>query len=278
VQHIGVTDQGNYRSSLAEALTFHASFDHGPDADYGQGDRGIWSVKIENDQETGELTPGLGQPTLTIADGQGKFGSALEFTRETSHVVLFKAAGNVAYSASGFSGTASFWMRGDPTEIPQRYCDPFQITDKDYSDACIWIDFTKNDTPPDFRLGCFGDQPVWDITGHRGASEEFFFRLAKVAEPPFTKGAWTHVVITWSGINTSRGGRARLYLDAQYMGATSRIDEPFTWDVEKTAIRLGTGHYVGLFDDLAFFNRPLSADEVRALYELESGVAELVVR
>ena len=138
------------RVSLTEALTFHASFDHGPDADFALGDARIYSATVENGKETGELTPGLGEPGLTVAEGQGKFGSALMFSTENSHVVLFKAAQNVAYSPSDFGGTASFWMNLDPAEIPQRYCDPFQLTDKDYSDACIWIDFTKNDTPSDF--------------------------------------------------------------------------------------------------------------------------------
>jgi hypothetical protein len=274
----GDTRDGPVRVGLAEALTFHASFDRGPDADFGLGDRRIYSVAEENGQETGELLPGLGQPALSLAEGQGRFGSALQFTSEHSHVVLFKAARNVAYSPSNFGGTTSFWLSVDPAEIPQRCCDPFQLTDKDYSDACIWADFTKNDTPPDFRLGCFGDQREWDPTGQRGRSEEFSFRLAKVAEPPFAKGQWTHVAITWDGLNTARPGRARLYLDAVYRGATSRVGERFTWDVEQARIRLGTGHYVGLIDDLAVSSRPLSADEVRALYALERGVAELHAR
>ena len=263
------------RVSLTEALTFHASFDHGPDADFALGDARIYSATVENGKETGKLTPGLGEPALTVAEGQGKFGSALMFSTENSHVVLFKAAQNVAYSPSDFGGTASFWMNLDPAEIPQRYCDPFQLTDKDYSDACIWIDFTKNDTPSDFRLGCFGNQSEWDASGKRGGSEEFFWRLVKVTEPPFVKEQWTHVAITWNGLNTSDPGRARLYFNAEFYGATSRVNEQFTWDIEKANVRLGTGHYVGLFDDLAFFNRPLSADEIRALYELENGVAEL---
>jgi hypothetical protein len=32
---------------------------------------------------------------------------------------------------------------------------------------------------------------------------------------------------------------------------------------------------VGLFDDIAFFNRPLRAQEVGVLYGLQGGVAEL---
>ncbi len=114
----GDTGEGAVRASLAEALTFHASFDHGPDADFSLGDGRIYSVLVENEQETGELMPGLGQPALTSAEGQGRFGPALKFTLTNSHVVLFKAARNVAYSLSDFGGTASFWMRVDPAEIP----------------------------------------------------------------------------------------------------------------------------------------------------------------
>jgi hypothetical protein len=56
------------------------------------------------------------------------------------------------------------------------------------------------------------------------------------------------------------------------------VNEHFSWDVEKVNIRLGTGHYVGQVDDLAFFNRPLSAEEIRALHGLARGVSELHVR
>ena len=278
MQSSGDTGAGSVAASLAEALTFHASFDHGPDADFARGDGRIYSVAVEDGKETGVLEAGLGQPALGIAEAKGRFGSALEFTQENSHVVVFKAAQNVAYSESDFGGTASFWLSGDPAEIPGRYCDPFQLTDKDFSDACVWVDFTKNDTPPNCRLGFFGNQSEWDVTRQKEKSAEFYFRLVTIAEPPFASGQWTHVVIAWNGVNSSDPGRARLYLNAEYRGATSTVNEQFSWDVEKVNIRLGTGHYVGLVDDLAFFNRALSADEVRALYQLERGVAELHVR
>jgi hypothetical protein len=218
---------------------------------------------------------GLGDPPVTITDGRGKYGSALELTVENSHVVLFKAEQNVAYSAEAFKGTVSFWMSLEPAEIPRQYCDPIQVTDKKYSDACIWVDFTKNDTPSDFRLGVFGDASEWDPDKKEGGGERFFWRLVKVAEPPFAKGRWTHVVITWDGLNDTRNGRARLYFDGAYQGSTGRIAERFSWDVTNAHIRLGTGHFVGLFDDLAFFNRALTPDEVRYLNGLSGGVSDL---
>jgi Concanavalin A-like lectin/glucanases superfamily len=258
------------RMALAKALTFHASFDHGPDADFALGDPTLHSVST-----AGPPTPGLGDPPVTIAANRGKFGSALELTLENTHVVLYRAEHNVAYSPEAFRGTVSLWLSVDPAEIPGQYCDPLQVTDKKYSDACIWVDFTKNDTPSDFRLGVFGDAGVWDPDGKEGGGERFFWRLVKVAEPPFAKGRWTHIVITWDGLNDTQAGRARLYFDGQFQGATGRIAEPFSWDVANAYIRLGTGRYVGLFDDLAFFNRALTPAEVRALNALTGGVAEL---
>jgi hypothetical protein len=264
------THSGSAQAALADALTFHASFDHGPEADFARGDKQLYSVGAE-----GELTPGLGNPPLAIISGQGRYGGALAFTQENSHVVVYKAAHNVAYAPGAFAGALSFWMNLDPAEIPGQYCDPVQITDKDYSNACIWVDFTKNDNPSDFRLGVFGNRSEWDVKNLAGQAQEFFWRLARVVEPPFAKGQWTHVVVSWDGINNTQHGRARLYFNSVYQGATGVIRERFDWDVTGTNIRLGTGHYVGLFDDIALFNRPLNAEEVGMVYGLERGVAEL---
>ena len=269
-----VSEAKDVRSNLSTALTFHASFDHGSDADFALGDKQIYSATVEDGKVTA-LTPGLGDPPLAIMKDAGKFGSALAFTQENSHVVVYKAEKNVAYSPEVFRGTVSFWMNLDPAEIPGQYSDPLQITDKDYSDSCIWLDFTKNDTPSDCRLGVFGNLSEWDVKSQRAASAEFYWRLAKVAEPPFAKGQWTNVVVTWDGLNNSQNGRARLYFNAEYQGASGIIRERFNWDVANAGIRLGMGHFVGLIDDLAIFNRSLTAEEIRALYGLKSGVGEL---
>ena len=262
-------------NQLFKALTFHVSFNHGSDADFALGDKQIYTVTVEAGEKVVAFTPGLGDPPLTIVKDRGKFGAALEFTQENSHVVAYKAEKNVAYSPQIFHGTASLWLNLDPARLPRQYSDPFQLTDKDYSDDCIWVDFTKNDTPPDFRLGFFGNQSEWDTKNRRGGGEEFFWRLVKVAEPPFANGQWTHVVITWDGVNNTRSGRARLYLNADYRGASSIITEYFTWEFANAAIRLGMGHFVGLIADIAIFNRPLTPEEIRSLYDLKGGVAEL---
>ena len=75
----------------------------------------------------------------------------------------------------------------DPNEIPDKYCDPIQLTDKYYASDAIWVDITKNDVPPDFRMGVLGDERVWDVKKLQGAAEEFFWHLLKISNPPFRK-------------------------------------------------------------------------------------------
>lgn len=263
-------------SALSQALTFHASFDAGPDADFGKGDRKIYSGDFKGSRAQDEIptTSGLGTPPLSIVKEKGKYGGALEFKKDNSHVVFYKLEKNIQYAEKDFKGTLSLWMNLEPGEIPEKYCDPLQITDKYYASDAIWIDITKNDVPPDLRLGVLGDERVWDVSKRQGASEEFFWHLLKISDPPFQKGKWTHVVVTWE-LNGSDIGTAKLYLDGQYRGRSGPIREPFRWDVSKVTMRLGTGHYIGLMDDIALFHKALTADEVKTLYNLKSGVSEL---
>lgn len=260
---------------LSESLTFHASFDKGADADFALGDPRIYSAKtVRGQQKPVASEPGLGNPPLALAPG--KFGDALDFTLENTRVAFYKAEKNVPYSTENFSGTLSFWLKLDPGKIPQTYTDPIQLTATDYANSAIWVDFTKHDTPSDFRLGIFGDQKVWDKKNLKGAGEAFFWRLLKVVKPPFSPDKWTHVVITWEGLNTDQIARGKLYFDGEFVGETGGITEPFVWDVSAATIRLGTGPYVGMFDDLAIFDRSLTDEEVKKLYALNGGVADLL--
>lgn len=63
-------------------------------------------------------------------------------------------------------------------------------------------------------------------------------------------------------------------MNGEFKGASSVIREPFTWDVANTRLNLGIG-YVGLFDDVAVFDKALSPEEVSFLYTLKKGVVEL---
>lgn len=263
-------------NALSNALTFHASFNHGPDADLGNGDKKIYTGDFKGSRQQNEMATatGLGTPPLVLAKGKGKHGDALAFTKDNSHVVFYKLEKNIQFREKDFNGSLSLWMSLDPNEIPDQYCDPVQLTDKYYASDAIWIDITKNDVPPDLRLGVLGDERVWDVNKRQGAGEEFFWHLLKISNPPFEKNKWTHVVVTWE-LNGSDIGRAKLYLNGAYAGQSGPIREPFLWDTSKVSMRLGTGNYVGLMDDISLFNKALTPDEIGTLYNLKNGVAEL---
>ena len=259
--------------ALADSLTFHASFDNGLDADRAPGDPRLYTAPSYDEQD--RAAPGLGSSPAVLTDGAGRFGDALRFTERNEHAVFYRADGNVGYSPESWSGTVSFWLRVDPaTELAPGFCDPVQITDAAYNDAAIWVDFTA-EAPRQFRLGVFGDLAVWDPDG-LGPNDNpaFTDRLTVVDDLPFAGDRWTHVAVTYAGLGQS-GGAATLYLDGERVsGGADDIDEPFTWDVARGAIRLGV-NYVGLLDELSLFDRPLTGDEVRALHALDGGVAAL---
>ena len=224
---------------LGDVLTFHASFDNGVDADWALGDGQIYTAPSYAEQD--QAVHGIGNPSVDVADDVGRFGAALRFTARNRHAIFYKAEDNVAYASENWSGTVSFWLSLDPaTDLEPGFCDPIQITDAAYNDAAIWVDFTA-ENPRQFRLGVFGDLDVWNPDGlSPDAHPGFGGRLLIADEPPFATGQWTHVVITYDGLNTQRGGVANLYLDGERLPHTSEgIDEPFTWDLDQGAIRLG---------------------------------------
>ena len=267
-------EPGDAAAMLGDILTFHASFDNGVDADWALGDGKIYTAPSYDEQD--QAVRGIGNPSVEVADEVGRFGDALRFTERNRYAIFFKAEDNVAYSPENWSGTVSFWLSLDPaTDLAPGFSDPIQITDEAYNDAAIWVDFTA-ENPRQFRLGVFGDLDVWNPDRlSPDAHPKFGERLLIADEPPFATGQWTHVVITYDGLNTRPGGVANLYLDGERLPHTSDvIDEPFTWDLDLGAIRLGV-NYVGLYDELSLFSRALTDDEVGALHVLEGGVATL---
>jgi len=258
---------------LGEALTFHASFDEGLDADFAQGDPVLYTAPTWD--EADQAQPGLGSPDVEIVPDMGRFGAALNFNRRNTSAIFFRAEEKVAYSEEEWSGAVSFWLSLTPSEdLEPGYCDPIQITDQAYNDAAVWVDFT-NANPRQFRLGVFGDLEAWNPEGLSSDEHPGFERkLVAVDDPPFHRGDWTHVVISYAGLGSVAGGTGSLYLDGDLQGVIEDIREPFSWDLLRAQIRIGV-NYVGLFDELALFDRSLTETEVMALHRLEDGVAAL---
>jgi concanavalin A-like lectin/glucanase superfamily protein len=266
------TDQG-----LRGALTFHASFDGSVDAMHAAGDRSLyWAPSLKERPSAKAGLPPTGE--TAHAAGAGRFGDALRFTKRRAPVVFFRAARNLPYAPSDWSGTVSFWLQVDPQgQLEPGFCDPVQITPRAWNDAAFFVEFEKRPESIPFRLGVYADHDVWNPTKRKfeeiPASER---PLVTVANPPFAGGKWTHVVFTFERFNTGKAdGTARLYLDGQPRGLLAARQQTFTWDPEQAIIGLGLS-YIGLLDELSVFSRALTADEVAALYRLSGGVSALV--
>lgn len=274
----GTLSPGSSKNArLWEALTFHASFDGGVDANFAKGDPKLYTATSMSHPRVG--TPGLpANGPVTIAKGEGRFGDALRFHRKVPDMIFFKAKDNVAYSQGEWHGTVSLWLRVDTeTGLAPGFADPVQITSKDWNDASFFVDFSKDDQPRHFRLGAFPDRSVWDPKKLNWDDVPPSERpMVTVTKPPFGADHWTHVVFTFDHFNTGRkDGVAKLYIDGQLQGALTGRESTFTWKIEESLIMLGLS-YVGLLDEVAIFNRALSDAEVGELFHLDQGVSGLL--
>ncbi len=262
----------NIYQSLANHLTFYSSYDAGIEADYAKGDPNLYSAPSQN--ESAQSTPGIGHSSVTLATTGGRYGGALQFHQKTKEVIYYRAAQNVSYHASEpHAGTISFWLSLDPeVDLEPGYCDPIQVTDAGYNDAAYWVDFSDKN-PRLFRMGIFGDLDQWNPQ-NIGPDEnpDFKNRLVVAKDRPFAHQVWTHIVITFSDIN-SKGGQGSLFVNGLPQG-TTEIPESFTWDLERAKIFLGL-NYIGFMDELALFDKALNANEVQLLYQLEGGVKSM---
>ena len=263
-------------SDLKKALTFHASFDSGTEAEFALGDKKLYYAPSMN--KRAEAKPGLPDSgEVVVAKGEGKSGSALRFVKKKSPVIFFAAEKNFPYSNSNWNGAVSFWLSLDPeTELEPGFTDPIQITPRAWNDAAFFVEFGRDEKPRHFRLGAYADFKVWNPQNRDWNAIPLAEKpLVSVERPPFAKGKWTHIAFTFENFNTGQpNGVAKLYLDGKAQGQLSPRVQTFTWDPSKTSIMLGLS-YIGLWDELSVFNRALSADEVRTLYNLPRGVTSL---
>jgi len=263
-------------ADLAQALTFHASFDQGIDADFAMGDRVLrHAPSMEKRTEAKVGLPTSGE--IQIVPGAGRFGSALRFNPKHP-LVYFPAARNVDYRAKNWSGTVSFWLSVDPqVDLAMSYCDPIQITPRAWNDAAFFIEFEKRTNEVPFRLGAYSDLKVWNPQNRKweemSAAEK---PLVTVPPPtPFGRGKWTHIVFTFENFNTGRpDGVVKLYLDGKPVATIAPREQTFTWDESQALVMLGVGYH-GLWDELSLFKRALTAEEVGQLHALPKGVVSL---
>ncbi|EPR65303.1 LamG-like jellyroll fold domain-containing protein [Cyclobacterium qasimii] len=255
---------------LKDHILFYSSFDGKTSADIAAGDPLIYTA--DNYGEIESAKSGLHNPDVVLAKNKGLSGDALYFKKKNSSAIYFSGNKNLGYSSTSWSGTFSFWLQLDPAkDLEPGFCDPINLTDSRYNDAALWVDFTKDD-PREFRLGVMGDLEVWNPE-NKNDEAKTKKRTVTVTQPPFKSGKWTHIVITYSEINTNKSS-SKLYLDGQLKGAVEGVNDPFTWEEENAKIMLGLS-YVGLMDELTVFDKVLDSNEVKFVYEQKNGMKSL---
>jgi hypothetical protein len=257
------------------ALLLHASFDRGLDADYAIGDPKLYTAPTGN---RSQARPGLPDSNLVLhAKGEGRHGHALHFTQKMRPTVFFQGEKNLGYKTNGWSGAVSLWLRLDPDkDLQPGYCDPLQFVAQGWDEGNMFIEFSKDHKPRHFRYAILPLKKSWNAA-NRGWEDipDKERPMVPVYQPPFTRERWTHVVFCFSNINSGKkDGLGRLFLDGKDQGEFEHWSIPFNWDESRSALTLGLS-YVGWLDDVAVFNRPLTAGEVRMIFELKDGIRSL---
>jgi hypothetical protein len=254
---------------LLKAVTFYASFDEAVRGDFGGGALEL-STRSNHKTEKGAFVFQKGYPAhaFRIAPGKGVSGGALEAVDvlPDNGRIFFPAKGNIAYRKGGWGATLSVWVSFDPdTQLKTGFCDPVQITQKGAGNGGLWFDF--NDAKPNrnLRMGAFpavpdGAQPIKE-------SREAFSPMVWVDKPGFKVGDWHHVALVWRNLDSGRkDASAGLFIDGALRGEVKDKDYPISmgWDLEKAGIYVAVS-YIGLLDEIALFDRPLSPDELGLL-------------
>ena len=269
-QIIAAADQTT--SDLSAALTLHASFDKGLDADFA-----VATERVMFRKEKHYITR---QRTKTQHWFRRPDDSA-DHCIFQRRAVIARRSGTQACSATttlGWNTTVSVWLRLNPDEdLEPGYCDPVQIVGDDSNKGFIFLEFSKDETPRYFRYAIRPLVHIWNPDNVSWAEIPVDKRpMVQVERPPFSRDTWTHVVFTLENVNDKTKPQVgRLYLNGELQGAIENWDLTFGWDPSQVLLVLGAA-YVGHMDDLAVFNRSLSQDEVLQLYNLKNGVRDLL--
>ena len=247
--------------SIKKALTFYASFDGGTDADISRGDKRLFTL-IGKEPKLGNKTEGMSR----IVKNKGLSGDALLFTKRNAKWLLYDGAKNFHFAEKNWSGSVSFWLKVDPINgLDPGYVDPIQITPNTWNDASFFVDFAKDGNPRSFRLGAFADKSVWNPENKNISEPQR--PLVPAKSNPFSSDKWTHVAFTWENFNTrKKDGVATLYLNGKNEGSITKWNQKFSWAGKPHRILIGL-NYMGLFDELACFNRALSSKEVKHIFD-----------
>ena len=240
-----------------DTVCLYASFDEGLSAAFCRGDS----------------EPTVNESLVRHEPSGGRFGGRLVVDAADNvwaeDEFLYRAPGNFPYTpagtGSGFDGTISMWLKGDPdADLNDEYpVDPFHIS-RHAADASFYLDLTRpNDwrygSPRRLRFGFYGDSPAQNM--FEGGW------LLVAGELGWDDGNWHQVVATFQNANSGTDdARAALYIDGRLRATMSGYEHSLTWDPQSLGIGLGQ-RYVGSIDELLILDRALSAAAVAVLFQ-----------
>jgi hypothetical protein len=275
---IGCGSSDDPYPELRNSLTFYASFDGSHEADVAAGDPGFYMAPSWSQRMEYELFTEAGEEFFRIHEGEGKYGDALWIDSRYEPVFFYKGEDNMPYETRHWSGTVSFWLRLDPAEdLHPGYSDPIQITASAWNDGALFVDFTDEE-PRIFRFAIFADREVWDPDEREWDEVPVDERpMVDINDPPFSRNDWTHVAFAFSNFNTGdNDGTVYVYLNGEKAGELTGREQTLTWNPSEVFIWPGY-NYRGYFDELSIFDRSLSGDEIRQIYNLENGIRQIVM-
>lgn len=257
--------------ALKKSLTLHASFDRELNADFSAGDKTCYIKKGKT------LVPCVPNDEAHVFADAGKYGGCLHFPKKGVTRPQYSGVNVLKYNDADWNATVSLWLRLTPDEdLEPGYCDPVQIVGDDGKKGFIFLEWSKDEKPRFFRYAIRPMFHIWNPTNVQWDQIPFDKRpMVQIANAPFSRDRWTHVAFTMANLNNkSTKPSGSLYLDGKLQGNIDNWDLTFGWNPDQVALVLGAA-YVGHIDDLAVFDRVLSADEVGQLFRLEGGVGSL---
>lgn len=253
-------------ASLRKAVTLYASFDDEMRRDLGAGDPIPGTRTVDPADKKHHFAQGFDPQFFRIVKGKGIAGGCLEANLPPRiGRLFFPAKGNVAFAKdASWGGAFSVWINTDPNKsLKTPFCDPVLITQKGLNNGAIWTHF--NDAQPRaFQSGTYPSIP----DGQEPTPEDDpKAPLTRLKDVPFRAGEWHHIVLSWDRFNTGQKNATHtLWIDGKKIGDLNGHALAMDWDLDRTRIYFAV-NLVGLLDELAVFNRPLTAEEVTLLFQ-----------
>src|SRR6185295_4540750 len=194
----------------------------------------------------------------------GVQGGAIELIEQLPDdgFLFYRAAGKLAPRDKGWGGTVSLWLKGNLADLNKHYCDPIMVVQNRYNNGAVWCDFTS-EQPRDLRLGLFSKLPEGKTAPELPESQQ---PIVRAKAPSFSPDAWHHLALTWDHFDTGRAdGTATLYLDGRPITSIKNQPADMHWQLDRVRMFLGSA-FVGLLDEMATFDRPLTPAQVALLH------------